>query len=210
MIKLFARKCIGELHNTKYKLSLHNDTIDTHCAICGRGEETIKHLIFSCDHARKVRRLVNVGIDEVQRRYNSVSEWFESWFIGSNQCSIEKWLYTLMISAWIIWKDKCDVTFQGVSLNTFNSMHKIHYHLHSHLHESCINNNNLNVIMISQWKPPLSDIFKFNVHASFSQETNMLGTGIVIRSNTGNFEGMESKEPLHMEFCVLKQENAWP
>ncbi|XP_026417502.1 uncharacterized protein LOC113312984 [Papaver somniferum] len=140
-----------DLHNTRYKLSIYNQNIAPHCDICGGSEETIKHLIFECDHANKIWRLSNVDIETVYSNHYSVSEW-------------------------------------EVSLNPVNSVHKIIYHMHSHLHELLSNNINLNALLISQWKPPLPDIFKFNFDASFCYITKTLGSGVVLRTSEGSCE----------------------
>ncbi|XP_026396130.1 uncharacterized protein LOC113290763 [Papaver somniferum] len=63
--KLFAWKCIRDLHNTRYKLSIYNEHIAPHCTICGGSAETIEHLIFECDHAKKIWRLSSVDIEAV-------------------------------------------------------------------------------------------------------------------------------------------------
>ncbi|XP_026451104.1 disease resistance protein RGA2-like [Papaver somniferum] len=71
--------------------------------------------------------------------------------------SDEKLLYTLMISAWVIWKERCETAFQ-------------------------------------EWKPPLHDIFKLNVDASFCHDTNKLGDGIMLRTNTGSCARRNQRE----------------
>ncbi|XP_026396377.1 uncharacterized protein LOC113291010 [Papaver somniferum] len=103
------------------------------------------------------------------------------------QTKDDKWLYTLVIGAWILWKDRCDVVFQGVTLNPFSSICKIHYHLASHMHESytaVLTNSN-----ISRWKPPLESILKYNTYGSFDSDSNQFGTGIVLRNSTSSCIG---------------------
>ncbi|XP_026439157.1 uncharacterized protein LOC113337785 [Papaver somniferum] len=43
----------------------------------------------------------------------------------------------------------------------------------------------------SNWKPPENDVLKFNVDASFDAISNTLGTGVVLRSHTGDCEGVK-------------------
>ncbi|XP_026417302.1 uncharacterized protein LOC113312782 [Papaver somniferum] len=42
----------------------------------------------------------------------------------------------------------------------------------------------------SQLNPPMQDILKFNVDASFDEETNTLGTGVVLHTHAGTCEGI--------------------
>ncbi|XP_026383665.1 uncharacterized protein LOC113279176 [Papaver somniferum] len=188
-IKLFAWKCIRGVHNTKIRREIYNSSTETSYDICGGYEETIEHIIFDCRHARSVWRGININIDAVRANYNTVSEWVTSWFSTSNQNRDDKWIYSLMIGAWIIWKDRCDVVFQGVSLNPINSIHRIHYHLASHLHET--HNAASLYSNVSKWKPPLETIVKFNIDGSYDADTNQYGIGIVLRDSTGEFLGMK-------------------
>ncbi|XP_026434333.1 uncharacterized protein LOC113331906 [Papaver somniferum] len=190
-VKLFAWRCIHDYHPTRIRLDRYNSSIGTQYAICDHNEETMEHLLFHCRHARTVWRLVNVDIDEVQRRCDSVSVWVESWFLNINNNDDDRWLATLMITAWILWKDRCNMVFQGVKLNPFNSMHRIQYHLHSHLLDKSMNTSIVNSSAHSQWNPHMQDVLKFNVDASFDEETNTLGTDIVLCSHAGNCEGIK-------------------
>ncbi|XP_026385031.1 uncharacterized protein LOC113280646 [Papaver somniferum] len=74
----------------------------------------------------------------------------------------------------------------GVSLKPTASVHKINYHLASHLHSSGMSTALLQDNCISLWIPPDIGILKFNVDASFDPDTNQLGTGIVLRDHTGD------------------------
>ncbi|XP_026431646.1 uncharacterized protein LOC113328867 [Papaver somniferum] len=190
-IKLIVWKCIHEDNSTRMKLSLHNTSIQTQCAICHQSEETMEHLLFNCRHAWRVWKMFDINIEEVQRRGISVSEWMESWFQNNNGAIGEKILYTMMLCVWIIWKGRCDVVFQGVSLNSFTSMHKIQYHLQSHFHDNNASTHNIKTHRTSHWKLPMHDILKLNVDASYDYDTNQSGIGIVIRSHTGKCEGIK-------------------
>ncbi|XP_026383785.1 uncharacterized protein LOC113279300 [Papaver somniferum] len=189
-IKLFSWKCLHECHPTRYKLAVHNPDMETQCGICGREEETIEHLLFDCRHARAVWRNVNIDIDAVKTNCGSLSDWVLSWFNGCNSALNEQLLFTCMIGACIIWKDRCEKIFQGVNLNPISSAHRIQYHLSSHLHENlnsspyCVDDNK------SNWCSPVQGIAKFNVDTSFDHNTNQNGTGVVLRDYTGNCDGI--------------------
>ncbi|XP_026459360.1 uncharacterized protein LOC113360022 [Papaver somniferum] len=186
-IELFALKCIRGLHSSKYKRAIYNNSLEVHCDICGHSVETIKHILFECRHARKVWRGININIDTIRVNYGSVSEWVTSCFSQYFQSKDDHWLYTLMIGAWIIWKDRCDVVFQGVTLNHITSIRKIHYHIASHMHDSytvVIPNST-----ISRWKPPLESILKYNTDGSFDSDSNQFGTGVVLCNSTGHCIG---------------------
>ncbi|XP_026441682.1 uncharacterized protein LOC113340836 [Papaver somniferum] len=157
--------------------------METQCGVCGRGEETIEHLIFECIHARSVWRSINIDIDAVKANCSSVSEWVLSWFNGSSTGMDERLLFTCMIGAWIIWKDRCEKIFQGVNLNPISTTSRIQYHLSSHLHENLIcSPYNINTAK-SNWLPPTQGIAKFNVDTSFDHNTNQNGTGVVLRDH---------------------------
>ncbi|XP_026410972.1 uncharacterized protein LOC113306228 [Papaver somniferum] len=127
----------------------------------------------------------------------------------------EKMLYTLMTSAWNIWKDRCDVVFQGVSLNPFTSMHMIQYHLRSHFYDNNAFIRNINTHRISHWKHPMHDILKLNVDASFDYDTNQSGTGIVLRSHIGTCEGIKGNyadgilSPEMSECMAIREALVW-
>ncbi|XP_026435195.1 uncharacterized protein LOC113332910 [Papaver somniferum] len=185
-IKLFAWKCIHECHPTRYKLAAHNHDMETQCGVCSREEETIEHLIFDCSHARSVWRIINIDIDAVKANCGSVSEWVLRWFNGSNPGISERLLFTCMIGAWIIWKDRCEKIFQEVNLNPISTVNRIQYHLNAHLHENLIcGPYNINETK-SNWLPPAQGIAKFNVDTSFDYDTNQNGTGVVLRDHAGN------------------------
>ncbi|XP_026416324.1 uncharacterized protein LOC113311738 [Papaver somniferum] len=186
-IKIFAWKSIRGLHSTKYKRAMFNSSLEVNCDICGCNEETIEHILFECRHAREVWRGININIDSVRASSNTVSEWVTSWFSVHNQNKEERWLFSLMIGAWIIWKDHCDVVFQGVSLNPCTTIHRIHYHLTSHMHKP--HNAALMNSQSSRWKPPLENILKYNIDGSFDLDTNQFGTGIVVCDFAGHCIG---------------------
>ncbi|XP_026396064.1 uncharacterized protein LOC113290697 [Papaver somniferum] len=155
------------------------------CGVCGLREETMEHLIFECSHARAVWRDVNIDIEAVKRSFDKVSNWVLSWFSSRNYAADEKYLYTLMIGIWVIWKDRCDKIFQGVSLNHSSSAHKINYNLSSHLHKTGDNSTELQDNCIPRWLPHEEGVLKFNVDTSFDHNTNQLGTVVALRDHTG-------------------------
>ncbi|XP_026460673.1 uncharacterized protein LOC113361748 [Papaver somniferum] len=192
-VKLFIWKCIRGINSTKSRRAQYNSEVETHYDTCGHGYEDMEHIIFACKHARVVWRGRNVNIDAVRENCSSVAEWVISWFFTSNSDQDQSWLITLMVGMWVLWKDRCEVFFQGVSLNPHNTVHKIHYRIASHMH--CINPSQLPLttssIKISNWKPPINDVVKFNVDGSYIQDSNSFGTGIVLRNHTGACLGIK-------------------
>ncbi|XP_026378232.1 uncharacterized protein LOC113272634 [Papaver somniferum] len=158
------------------------------CGICGSNLETIKHILFECNYSKRVWRGLNIDIKDERHGHNSVSEWTESWFSGNLRATNDKWLFTLMIGSWVIWKDICDVVFQGVSLNPSNFVHKINFYLNAHLHNNDMHTHSPASIIFSRWKPPMQD---FNIDASFDHDTNQLGTSIVLRNFAGTCQGIK-------------------
>ncbi|XP_026396914.1 uncharacterized protein LOC113291615 [Papaver somniferum] len=189
-VKLFIWKCIREINQTRDKLALYNAEQELQCGCCGAESETIEHLLLECRHARVVWRGVNINIDAVRSNCTSVSEWCTSWF-SPDSSSDEIWLYTLMIGAWIIWKERCDAIFQGVSLNPLNSVHKINYHLHSHLKSHNIASELTHCSLSHQ--PPTPSIININVDAYFDNTTKKMGTGLIIRDETGACGGIKGR-----------------
>ncbi|XP_026428820.1 uncharacterized protein LOC113324744 [Papaver somniferum] len=189
IIKLFIWKCIREINQTRDKPEVHNAEQETQCGCCGTGIETIEHLLLECRHARIVWRGVNINIDAVRNNCTSVSDWCTGWFTTDNSTN-EHWLFTLMIGAWIIWKDKCDSIFQGVTLNPFNSVHKINYHLLSHLKSYNLAHGLMHNIT-SHWIPHSPGILNINVDASFDNIIRKTCTGLIIRDETGACRGIK-------------------
>ncbi|XP_026399921.1 uncharacterized protein LOC113295809 [Papaver somniferum] len=86
---------------------------------------------------------------------------------------------------------RCEVVFQGVSLNPNTTVHKIYYYFSPYLRGTAsINPSHLSVNN-SDWKPPLIGTSKINVDASFDLDTNQLGTGLVLRDHTGTCNGIK-------------------
>ncbi|XP_026410863.1 uncharacterized protein LOC113306098 [Papaver somniferum] len=171
---------------------MFDNTQDSSSSMCGRYEETKEHLFFDCTHAREVWSGLNVNIDLARNNNNAVPEWMISWFSSTQIDEDEKRFLPLLIGAWVIWKDRCELIFQGVTLNSTTYVHKIHYHLTSHMH---VENNSLNIDVngakISKWKPPLEGVIKLNIYASYDHDTNEFGTGIVMRNHTDNCLGIK-------------------
>ncbi|XP_026397127.1 uncharacterized protein LOC113291855 [Papaver somniferum] len=192
-IKLFSWKCIRGLNIIKIKRAQCNSSLDTQCDICGYTVENIEHIIFHCKHAKEVWKGVNINIDTISESFNSISEWVLSWFDPDNNAPEDSKLFLLMISIWVLWKDKCDVVFQGVKLNSISSVHKISYHLASHLRTYKISNASTRIISSfnSSWKPPPNGIFKLDVDGFFDYNTNQYVIGVVIRDHTGTFLGIK-------------------
>ncbi|XP_026409878.1 uncharacterized protein LOC113304974 [Papaver somniferum] len=188
-IKLFIWKCIREINQTRDKLAVYNIEQEKKCGSRGSCTETIEHFLLECKHARDVWRGVNINIDAIRNNCTSVSEWCTSWFTTDNSTN-EHWMFTLMIGAWIIWKDRCDSIFQGISLNPINFVHKINYHLISHLKSHNIVHEHMHSIT-SHWVPPYPGIIKINVDAPFDSFTSKIGTGLIIRDETGDCIGIK-------------------
>ncbi|XP_026400426.1 uncharacterized protein LOC113296312 [Papaver somniferum] len=196
-IKVFTWKCIHGIHSTKAKLSIYNDSSDTQCGFCGNHYETIEHLLLECSFSKTVWRHLNINIEEEQNKFGSVSEWAEDWFSSNLNSSNEKRLLSLMIGSWVLWKDRCDAIFQGVALNPLNTVHRINFYLNSHMNTSSMHisdsmhNTSSSLLAVSRWKPPRQDTLKFNTDASFSHDTNQLGTGMVLRNFPGICQGIQ-------------------
>ncbi|XP_026459335.1 uncharacterized protein LOC113359996 [Papaver somniferum] len=140
-----------------------------------------------------VWRKLEIDIDAERNNFLSVSELTESWFSNQYAVSNEKKLFILMITSWILWKDRCDVVFQGVSLNPLNSLHRVNFYLNSHQHSFDLHTISNHSPAISRWKPPEQYTFKLNVDASFDNDTIQLGTGLVLRNFAGACQGIRGK-----------------
>ncbi|XP_026454907.1 uncharacterized protein LOC113355877 [Papaver somniferum] len=195
--------------------AIHYPDLETECGVCGREEETIEHLLFDCRHARVVWRGINIDIDTVRGNCGSVSEWVLSLFRVGITATNERLLFTCMIGAWIIWKDRYEAIFQGVSLNPISSINRIQYHLNWHLHGN-INSSPYNIKNnISHWCPPAQGIEKFNVDTPFDRNTNQNGTGIALRDHAVNCDGIRGSfkhgvlNPEKGEFLAVREALLW-
>ncbi|XP_026400611.1 uncharacterized protein LOC113296521 [Papaver somniferum] len=124
----------------------------------------MEHIIFLCKHARAVWKAVNVNIDVISEEFTSVTDW-----------------------------DRYDVVFQGVTLNSITSAHRILYHLASHMHIYPTTSLDPHILhsnsSFSKWKTPPVGTVKFNIDGSFDYETNRYGIGVVIRDHSGTCLG---------------------
>ncbi|XP_026450548.1 uncharacterized protein LOC113350629 [Papaver somniferum] len=190
-VKIFAWKCIHGIHSTRVKIALYNSDIDSQCGICGMANETMEHLLFEYGHSKAVWKLLNINMYVIAANYESVSRWVEDWFSHNSTTIDKEKLFTLMDGSCILWKNKCDAVFQGVSLNPVNTTHKIHYHFHSLIHVNDMHTNHSDVLIVSRWIPPAQDSFKFNIDASYDYDTSQVATGIIIRDHTSTCVGIK-------------------
>lgn len=83
----------------------------------------------------------------------------------------------------------------------------------------CINpsQSTLNVVSmnISNWKPPINGVVKFNVDGSYNEDTNLFGTGIVLRNHTGARFGIKGSNgdgalnPEEVECIAVREALSW-
>lgn len=111
LVKLFSWKCLKGIVPTRLRLCQAIQYIETRYEICKQEEESLYHLLISCNHAKVVWRSLNINIDEVINNCYSVRDWIISWFQGVQNADEDerlKWRELLMVGCWIIWKERCD------------------------------------------------------------------------------------------------------
>ncbi|RZC94028.1 hypothetical protein C5167_016722 [Papaver somniferum] len=79
-IKLFIWKCLKGIVPTRLRLSQAMQDIETHCEICKQEEESMYHLLISCNHAKAVWRSLSINIDQIIANCQSIQQWIISWF----------------------------------------------------------------------------------------------------------------------------------
>ncbi|XP_026378338.1 uncharacterized protein LOC113272755 [Papaver somniferum] len=73
-IKLFIWKCLKGIVPTRLRLSQAMQDIETHCEICKHEEESLYHLLISCNHAKAVWRSLSINIDQIIANSQSVQQ----------------------------------------------------------------------------------------------------------------------------------------
>lgn len=131
-MKLFIWKCLRNIIPTNIKLHTYNQTVDTICPRCLQADETLTHLLLQCDHSRAIWSAMNINVSALIIQNIEAVEWITSWFQDSANSSLVEyntWIYTLMVTAWFIWKNRCSKVFQNKNQNIYSTVHSIKWML---------------------------------------------------------------------------------
>ncbi|CAI0465171.1 unnamed protein product [Linum tenue] len=87
------------------------------CSVCGRKEETIEHLFFTCLVARKLWRLL--GFQELWRRAEkrSFTGFIRNTLSKTNGSDSDYVILQVICLFWRLWKNRCMVVFQFEQLS---------------------------------------------------------------------------------------------
>lgn len=85
---LFIWKCLKEIVPTRLKFSHYNREIDISYGISNHPEESLFHLLITCNHARVAWSLLNINIQQVAVACTSIRECIISWFTISENITI--------------------------------------------------------------------------------------------------------------------------
>ncbi|XP_026458437.1 uncharacterized protein LOC113358942 [Papaver somniferum] len=193
-IKLIIWKCLRNIVPTLTKISHYKRGIDTKCPFCNSQDEDIQHLLIDYEFARALWLRMNVNVAHIQQQNIHVATWILSWFQTASQSKHTLvWLYTLMCTAWYIWKSRCSKLFQDKRVSCWFSCHEIRS-----LIQNCMDSNQQNHHISTQfhiktWVPPRDNCLKLNINASFDYNTKEIGVGLILRGSAGSAKGIRGR-----------------
>ncbi|KAL0319567.1 UNVERIFIED_CONTAM: hypothetical protein Sradi_5218200 [Sesamum radiatum] len=108
-VKILIWRLCNEALPTLVKLARRAESVDTTCAVCGMGSESLKHLFWECPFSRQVCALSNIA-------WHMLSTWTDGpreWMLGVAQ-QVDRdergWVFTL---CWAIWRHRCQRLMEG-------------------------------------------------------------------------------------------------
>ncbi|XP_026396202.1 uncharacterized protein LOC113290823 [Papaver somniferum] len=175
------------------RLARHVVDINPNCPFCDRIDETVQHLLIDCDISKSIWLAINPNIAGLGSGVN-IFEWIASWFItGGSSADFNKELVKFAsFTLWHIWKFRCSVVFDTAPLNISNVVsltnQSVHECLSSNNHLTLSNHTNARVGMHIAWIRPPESFTKVNFDASFSKDSKLMGTGLIVVDDAGNWK----------------------
>ncbi|XP_026416720.1 uncharacterized protein LOC113312182 [Papaver somniferum] len=121
-------------------------------------------------------------------------DWIGSWFtINDSLAAVNKELVDFAsFTLWQIWKLRCAVVFDNAQVNIPNIVCMINHNMN----EWVVSNSNRS--SISQqggahmrvhipWTRPSENFIKVNFDASYSKDSNLMGTGLIVVDDAGKW-----------------------
>jgi len=207
-VKHFIWRCCSAAIPTRENLFKRKCASNALCPCCCAHCETIEHLLFFCDWARRAWFCCpfSVRIDPVG--FQSFERWCWRWL--SEDKEVDEFTKSfLAIMCWEIWKERCQVVFQKVAANPVLVGVRAQ-NLHSDFWRCLQPSLSEDVGAVPEvptsglcWVPPPTGVLKFNTDGSFLNTNFVAGFGIVVRDCFGRLvDGRAAAAKAHSPFAI--------
>lgn len=112
---------IHQIIAVKDALIRRNIEVDPECLVCGQGVETIEHLFFQCEFARRVWRASHLGFDFEIGNPVDFGSWFTNWL---KEAPDKDAIQDSIILLWTIWYMRNDALFKRDTGNVDDALHR--------------------------------------------------------------------------------------
>lgn len=98
------------------------------CPICGYEDETIEHLFFQCDRAKRIWKLSQLGRDFPIGQPVSFEVWLGDWMGDAP----DKWaILEFICILWSIWCSRNDYVFRHAQVDVLQAVKEAYFLFHS-------------------------------------------------------------------------------
>ncbi|OMO84089.1 hypothetical protein COLO4_22232 [Corchorus olitorius] len=190
-IRTFLWRCCRNALPTAVGLYKRNCRASGICSICGQYDETIEHLLLSCDWTRGIWLSI-CGLQIDKQSISTFDDWLASvvkklqGLSDAGQMILMKIAFTY----WIIWKVRCEVVITHVELQPDRVVYRLQraigeYELAKFIAATRNVKNNEVGSDHHTWTKPDEGFLKLNSDGSFYASERSAGIGVVIRNHEG-------------------------
>ena len=192
-IKHFAWRVAQGILATKSNLAKRKITSDGICELCGVNEETVCHLLWTCDHAKEVWSNSKFALP-----FKILPQWnFLDILEKLQGCDHSRpgQMEQFITVCWGIWKNRNDLRMGGkgkagrtVLRNALHLMEEFRSATEAkteHLAKP---------MSVVSWQPPCQGYYKVNIDGAVFSDRKQAGAGVLIRDSTGEVVAALSKK----------------
>ena len=192
-IKHFAWKAGRNILATKSNLTQRRIISDGTCDLCGQEQETVCHLLWTCDHAKEVWRNNKFAFT-----FEILSHWsFLDVVAQLQRCdqSRPRQLEQFISVCWGIWKNRNDLRMGGKGrVGRTVLKNAIHLVEEFRVANEAITEQRMGPEATVSWKPPSHGLYKINLDGAVFSKNKQVGAGVIIRNEVGEVIAALSKK----------------
>ncbi|XP_026419561.1 uncharacterized protein LOC113315506 [Papaver somniferum] len=210
--RLFIWKIFENILPAGHKLARLNHNHDERCKSCNSGaSETIEHMLFHCSFAKNVWSNILVVSHSVLQDSDSnisIKNWISKWLVTK---TLQDKSVNVLTTAWCIWKYSCSKLFDNKHLNSQitarNALRIVDETINALTPVPVPNITNVAIVNDSSFLDSVSqNCLLIYCDASFDNNSNDSGVGIVAINSSGEFKGC--KLVSEMSSCSEADESA--
>ena len=192
-IKHFAWRAGRNILATKSNLTQRRIISDGTCDLCGQEQETVCHLLWTCDHAKEVWRNSKFALP-----FEILSHWSFLDVVAQLQ-SCDQFrpgqLEQFISVCWGIWKNRNDLRMGGKG-RAGRTVLKNAIHLVEEFRavNEAKTEHQMGPEATVSWKPPSHGFYKINLDGAVFLKNKQAGAGVIIRNEAGEVIAALSKK----------------